>query len=99
MGIPPTPVMMGIGSPAMISDDPAVTMPPGPVETACKPPVPETILHMQSLIVESQLDTTYINNQSQQVTHNNTNISVLSSLVEQQAEDRLTNVAWQWLTE
>ena len=67
MGIPPTPLMTGIASPAMISDASAVTTLPAPVEMKCKPPVQETVLPMQSPIVESQLSASYINNQSQQV--------------------------------
>ena len=78
MEIPSTPVTMGIASPNMITDAPAVTMLPAPEETEPKPPVPETALPMQSPIVECQLGTSYINNQSQQVTHDNTNISVCS---------------------
>ena len=72
-------MMMGIASPTKITDAPAVTTPPATVETELKPPVPETVLHMQWPIVESQLGASYINNQSQQVTHNYTNISVCTS--------------------
>ena len=49
------------------------------VETKLKPPVPETVLPMQSTIVESQLGASYINIHSQQLAHDNTNISVCSS--------------------
>ena len=52
---------------------------PAPVETELKPPVLETVLPMQSPITESQLGASYINNQSQQVTRDNSNISVYSS--------------------
>ena len=78
-GIPPTPVMMGMASFIAITDDPAVTLLPAPVETELKPQVPETVLPMQSHIVNSQLGASYINNQSQQVAHNNTNISICNS--------------------
>ena len=80
MGIPPTLVMMGLASPIVGTDVPAVTMPPAPAETELQPPaVPETVLPMHSPTTESQLGASYINNQSQQVAHDNTNISVCSS--------------------
>ena len=69
MGIQPTPVMMGIASPITIIDAPTVSMPPAPVETELEPPVPETVLPMQWLMVESELGASYINNHSQQVAH------------------------------
>ena len=43
-GIPPTLVMMVAASPITITDDPAVTMPPAPVETKLEPLVPEIVL-------------------------------------------------------
>ena len=46
MGIPPTPVMMGIANPITITDAPAVTMLPSPVEMELESPVPETALPM-----------------------------------------------------
>ena len=80
MGIPPTAVMMRIASSIIGTDAPAVTMLPAPVETELQPPaVPETVLPMQSSTTEIHLGTSYINNQSQQVAHNNNNISVCSS--------------------
>ena len=66
MGMPQTPVMMGVASPMKGTDAPAVTMLPVPVETEPQPPaVPETVLLMQSPTTESQLGASYINNQSQ----------------------------------
>ena len=79
-GIPPTPMTMGISSPIVCTDAPALTMPPAPVETELKPPtMPESVLPMQLPTTESQLGASYIDNHSQQVAHNNTNISVCSS--------------------
>ena len=79
MGIPSTPVMMGIASPMAITETPAVTTLPASVEAKLDPPVPETVLPMKSPIAESQLGASYINNHSQQVAPDNTNISACSS--------------------
>ena len=72
--------MMGMARPTIGTDAPAVAMPPAPVETELQPPaVPETVLPMQSPTAESHLGASYINNQSQQVTQENSNISVCST--------------------
>ena len=70
--------MTRIDSPITITDVLALTMMPAPVETELQSPVPETVLPMQLPIVESQLGTSYINNHSLQVAHDNSNISVCS---------------------
>ena len=72
--------MMELVSPVIGTDAPTVTMLPAPTKTKPQPhAVPETVLPMQLPTTESHLGASYINDQSQQVTHNNSNISVCSS--------------------
>ena len=91
MRISPTLVTMGISNPIIGTDTLAVIIPTVPAETEPQPPAGlETVLSMQSATTESQLCASYIENHSQQVAHDNSNISVCSS--DSEAQENLKSL-------